>query len=105
MNEPSTPDSPLDRLLDALRSAPTADELAGEATAVGAMASAIAEAPRGVSPVTARKPLSKPLRRGPNPQGVGELNIATAYFAGENTKAEFPRERRPGTGERPHAHA
>lgn len=92
MNEPSTPDSPLDRLLDALRSAPTADELAGEATAVGAMASAIAEAPRGVSPVTARKPLSKPLRRVVGLTAIGVLGVGGLAAA---AKGVFVPDNRP----------
>jgi hypothetical protein len=47
MNQPPTPNSPLDGLLNVLRSAATPDELSGEATAVQAMASAIADPPRG----------------------------------------------------------
>jgi hypothetical protein len=76
----------------ALQSAPTGDELAGEAAAVEAMTSALADAQRGATPVTARKPLSKPLRRIVGLTAIGVLGVGGLAAA---AKGVFVPDNRP----------
>ncbi len=78
MTQPPTPNSPLDGLLSALRSAATTDELSGEATAVQAMAFEIADSPRGtfVMKSTARA------RRIVSMTAIGVLGFAGVAAAG-----------------------
>ncbi|HSB87585.1 MAG TPA: hypothetical protein VLD86_14845, partial [Ilumatobacteraceae bacterium] len=92
MNQQPTPDSPLDRLLDALRSAPSTEELSGEATAIQAMASAIAEASTGDISMTAssRTPSTRPTmtrraRRVVILTTVGVLGVAGVAAAGKGS--------------------
>lgn len=100
MNQPPTPDSPFERLIEALRSAPNENELSGEATAIEAMASAIADASIGdtamasaVPPSPLKKPtLTRRARRVVVLTTVGVLGVAGVAAAG---KGAFIPDNRP----------
>jgi hypothetical protein len=89
MTEPFSPDPSLDGLLNALRSAATPEELSGEAPAISAMVSAIADSSEGTSamqPHEAGKPLKKwaftGARRVVGLTAIGVLGVAGVAAAG-----------------------
>jgi hypothetical protein len=88
MNQPPTPDPSLDSVLNALRSAATAEELSGEAAAISAMASAITDSPEGLSSMNpnGRTPLTRPTfsraRRIVGLTAIGVLGVAGVAAAG-----------------------
>ena len=89
MNQPASSDPSLDGLLNALRSAPTAEELAGEASAISAMVSAVADSAEGITsmnPARRRNPLTRPTlartRRIVALSAIGVLGVAGVAAAG-----------------------
>src|ERR1700704_4823843 len=88
MNQPSSPDPSLDGLLNALRSDATAEELSGEAAAISAMTSAIADSVEGTSSMSrvGRTPIPRPsftrARRIVGLTAIGVLGVAGVAAAG-----------------------